>query len=143
MELSSVLQEIKSSKKSLMLTKKGSGDLREKPHPDKLPTCEKVLKKCLSSKGNHENKKPIDPTVIVIEGEGQVPAPSSSRTWHLWSCVLVLQSKTKKKKKKLWNLPLWLMKGEAKPVSRMFLHGDSERPLCETVKVTAVLYWRT
>jgi len=36
---------------------KGSGDLRARPHPAKLPTCEKESKKSLSSKETISNRK--------------------------------------------------------------------------------------
>lgn len=37
-------KDIKSLKKSLMLNGKGSGDLRERPHPATFPTRKKELK---------------------------------------------------------------------------------------------------
>ena len=47
----------KSTEKPDAKWNKGSGDLRARPHPAKLPTCEKELKKSLSNKENHQNQK--------------------------------------------------------------------------------------
>lgn len=41
LELNSVLKEIKKSLKPKAKWNKESGDLRARPHPVKLPTCEK------------------------------------------------------------------------------------------------------
>ena len=60
---------------------KESGDIRVRFQPAKLPACERELKKSLSSKGKYQQHKA---DANVIEGEGQVLAPPSSRTWQLW-----------------------------------------------------------
>ena len=58
---------------------KESGDLTPRPHLALLPTCEKELKKSLNSEGNHQQQKA---EAYIIEGEGQVLAPSSNRCWQ-------------------------------------------------------------
>jgi hypothetical protein len=63
---------------------KGSGDLGrgERTHPAKPPTCEKKLKKSVTSEQNHQQQKI---NANVTEGRGQAPAPSSpelgAATW--------------------------------------------------------------
>lgn len=57
MELKPVFKEIK--EKPNAKWNKESSDLRARPHSAKLPTCEKELKKGLSSEGNHQQQKLI------------------------------------------------------------------------------------
>ena len=45
---------------------KGSCDLRVRPHPDNLPTCENELKKSLSSEGSHQEEKAN--IIVILQG---------------------------------------------------------------------------
>jgi hypothetical protein len=70
----------------------GTGELREGlhlAHPAILPTCERKLKKSISSEGNHQQQK-ADANVIV--GECQMPDPFISKGGSFSYVVLPLES---------------------------------------------------
>lgn len=69
-------------------------DLRVRPHPTKLLTCEKKLDNSLSSEGNHQQPK-VDSS--EIEQGSHVPAPEATELGSYSHVALTLESRIQKK----------------------------------------------
>lgn len=106
-----------------------SGNLRARPHADKLPTCIKEL----GSKGNHLWKLQKADT-NVTERRGQVPASVSSRIVS-FSHSHNAGFRVKYTRKELRISPQLRKASEARDMSGVSLNEVPERLLYEAVKV--------
>lgn len=109
---------------------KEGGDLGERPHPDKLPAGETVVKQHW---GNAYTMEETIKNSCRYLNEREVPTPSSSRAWQFETQGS--DFRVKDTRKGLWTLPPWLRRAaEARCVPDVCQHGGPERPLREAVK---------
>jgi hypothetical protein len=80
----------------------------------------------LGSKENHWKQKDDKD---VIDQEGHVSAPASSRTWQLQPCSSGFRIKDRRKR--LWNFHPWLRKATgSRNTSEASLNGGPDKSLC-------------
>jgi hypothetical protein len=80
---------------------KRSGDLIARPHPAKIPTFEKELKKSLSCGGNCEQQKTVE-KCVYMRGQAPVPVAAEERDSY-GHVVLTSESRTREKGYRIWR----------------------------------------